>query len=105
MKWIFALKYECVIMWFSVTPVSVSNIAAILVSAFSLHSSGGATRTYYSIFKHVHVPGTLWNNLILKNLCGAKIKARCRCLTSLWKFSYILTKATFILLQVKISRF
>lgn len=47
---------------------SVSNIAAILVSAFSLYCSGGATRRCYSIFKHMNISDTLWKHLILKKI-------------------------------------
>lgn len=57
-----------VLSWFSVIAPSVLNIAAVLISAFCLHSSGGATRRHYSIFKHMHIPDTLWTHLILKNI-------------------------------------
>lgn len=74
MKWILALKYECAIMWFSVTVPSVFNTAAILVSAFYLHSSWHVTR-WYSIFKHMCIPDTIRKHFILKNIWAAKIKA------------------------------
>lgn len=47
---------------------SISKTAAILVSGFSLHSSGDAIARYYDgICKHTHTPDTLWKHLILKS--------------------------------------
>lgn len=100
----FALKYAHVIMWFYVIVPPISIIAAILVSLYSLHSREGATRRCYSIFKHMHIPDTLWKNFIFKKTFTVLKQKLNVDLFLHRKFSFVLTKATFILLQVKISR-